>query len=154
MLSSDAGRSWRPADFGASRAIVPADAALDQAAAESAANRFELYATVLPREPYQRSAWDMLSSYSQKAFQSVDVWAAQQAIPSGVGASWELDAARHGPDVLSAQNLGSDLWRDLTANAIMARAYVVSVSHPSASWAEETLVVAPFPPPASGASGW
>jgi photosystem II stability/assembly factor-like uncharacterized protein len=146
MLSSDAGRSWRPADFGAARAHVPANPGQDPATAQGTANSFENVARRDPAAPYAAAdtklAWQLLSDYSQKAFGSAAAFESAE-IPVTSTLAQYGDPQR-GADVLSAQSLGESLWNDLTGKADMTRAYVVKVSFPGTSMAPDTLVVAPL----------
>jgi photosystem II stability/assembly factor-like uncharacterized protein len=147
MLSSDGGRTWHPADFGNARAAVPADAVLDPIAAQEIANDFENIArrtaTAYSQGPQLKAgAWKLLSPYSQQAFGTYgDFVVAERSIQNCCGDAIG-DAVRE-PE-LSAEYLGADLWRDLTAHADMPRAYVVHVQFRDTAVAPETLVVAPL----------
>jgi photosystem II stability/assembly factor-like uncharacterized protein len=145
MLSSDGGRTWRAADFGSSRAAVPASEALDPAAAQQTAYNFEYMARHEMPAGYQDSAstgaWRLLSPYSQLAFGTYGAFVAAQPL---VTVNPVAGDASRGSDVLNAGRLGADLWQDLTEHADMARAYVVEVAFPGSSVAPETLVVAPL----------
>lgn len=142
MLSSDGGRTWRPADFGNSRATVPADAVLDPAAAENSANFYEEMVRRPMTADLQQGAWRLLSPFSQQAFGSYAAFVAAE--PSILPKSPKYGDPQRGSDVLNAQHLGADLWRDLQAHADMSRAYVVAVEFPDTSVGPDTLVAAPL----------
>ncbi len=146
MLSSDGGRSWHPADYGNSRAAVPADAVLDPDAAESIASTFEemdrrSWSAYNQNPLLKEGAWKLLSPYSQQAFGSYANFVLAE--PSAAH-SWSVGHAQRSPAALSETNLGAGLWQDLAVHADMARAYVVEVTFYDTSAAPDRLVVAPL----------
>jgi photosystem II stability/assembly factor-like uncharacterized protein len=145
MLSSDGGRSWRPADFGDARAKVPANSTLDPATAEYVASWFEAMARRDPAAPYAapdtQQAWQALSPYSQRAFGSIGSFEAAEATTMGTR---QIGSRSNAPDVLNREVLGEGLWNDLNATADMSRAYVVDVTFPGTEVAPDRLVVAPL----------
>jgi hypothetical protein len=138
LLTSDGGRTWLPADFSSARAAVSAAPASDSETATRLAADFQTDATKDPQ-----AAWVMLSPFSQAAygggpaFESAE---AQRATANGfqfiIGS-----ASGQGAD-LNPGVVGDAVWSDLQANAIMARAFVVTVSFPDSP--ARRLVVAPL----------
>jgi hypothetical protein len=141
MLSSDGGRTWHAADFGDARAKVPANSAQDPATAKKTADGFESMA-------YKGSpptAWNMLSSYSQRAFVSEPAFeAAEAALFKRTNYAYQLEEPTQSADVRNRLNLTPGVWDDLAAFADMSRAYVVVVTYPGTSEPPVTLVVAPL----------
>jgi hypothetical protein len=136
MLSSDGGLTWHPADFGNARAKVPADPVQDPVAARNTADDFE---TMAIKDP--PTAWNMLSSYSQRAFGSYSGFAALATRTSygGIVGEPTQDAA-----LRNRLNLTAEVWDDINTFADMSRAYVVIVTFPDTSNPPRTLVVAPL----------
>ena len=140
MLSSDGGRTWHPADFGNARANVEPNASLDPAAAENVVDEFE---TMALKDP--PTAWNMLSSYSQRAFGSESAFAsAESALGQRVGYAYRLGRPIRPTDLATQASLGPGVWADLNTFADMSRIYVISVDFPGTSEPPETLVAAPL----------
>lgn len=140
MLSTDGGLTWHAADFGDARAKVPANSAQDPVAAR---NRAEDFATMAAKDP--PTAWNMLSSYSQRAYGSEAAFeASQAALYKRVSYSAQVGQPTQGADRVNRLSLGAGLWADMIAFADMNRAYVVAVTFPGTSEPPETLVVAPL----------
>jgi len=140
MQSSDGGRTWHPASFGDARARVSSKSA-DPAAAGNLAEDHETMA--IKDSP---TAWNMLSSYSQRAYGSEAAFAAAEtALGKRTDYSgYQLSQPTQSLDVLSQTNLGPAVWNDLNAFADITRAYVVTVSFPGTAEPQQTLVVAPL----------
>jgi photosystem II stability/assembly factor-like uncharacterized protein len=141
MLSGDGGRTWHAADFGNARAKVPSDPSRDPAAATMTVNDFEQAA-------YKASpamAWNMLSSYSQRAFGSEPAFeSAMAALRKRTNYAYKVGEATHDATIRDRLNLTPGVWDDLTAFADLTRAYIVVVTYPGTSELPETLVVAPL----------
>jgi photosystem II stability/assembly factor-like uncharacterized protein len=141
MLSSDGGQTWHAADFGDARAKVPSDPSQDPAAATKTVNDFEEAA-------YKASpamAWNMLASYSQRAFGSEPAFeTATAALRKRTNYSYQVGEATHDATIRDRLNLTPGVWDDLTAFADLTRAYIVVVTYPGTSELPETLVVAPL----------
>jgi photosystem II stability/assembly factor-like uncharacterized protein len=141
MLSSDGGRTWHPASFGNARAKVSANPDQDPAAAAKVAADFESNA-------YKGSpptAWNALSSYSQRAFGSEPAFeAAMTALRKRTNYTWSAAEPTQDAAVRNRLNLTPGVWDDITAFGDWSRAYVVVVSYPGTSEPPETLVVAPL----------
>ncbi len=146
MQSTDGGRTWHPASFGDARARVSSKSA-DPTAAQNIAAEYVMMAGKDPP-----TAWNMLSSYSQRAFGSeAEFEAAETTLGKRTGyAGYQLSPPTQSLAVLSQANLGSAVWNDLNAFADITRSYVVTVSFPGTAEAQETLVVAPL----SVTGGW
>lgn len=140
LLSADGGRTWRPADFGDARARVRANRSQDPGAAASTATEFE---TMAHKDP--ALAWNMLSSYSQRAFGGEPAFeAAETALGTRTGSAFpQLSQPTQDLGQLSRANLGLAVWDDLNTFADITRAYVVTATYPGAEQ-QETLVVAPL----------
>jgi hypothetical protein len=140
MQSSDGGRTWHPASFGDARARVSSKSA-DPAAAGNLAEDYETMA--IKDSP---TAWNMLSSYSHRAYGSEAAFAAAEtALGKRTDYSgYQLSQPTQSLDVLSQTNLGPAVWNDLNSFADITRAYVVTVGFPGTSEPQETLVVAPL----------
>jgi photosystem II stability/assembly factor-like uncharacterized protein len=140
MLSSDAGLTWHAADFGDARARVPANSAQDPVAARHMADDF---ATMAGKDP--PTAWNMLSSYSQRAFGSEPAFeAVQGALYKRVNYTAQVGQPTQSADRVNRISLGADLWADMIAFADMNRAYAVALTFPGTAEPPETLVVAPL----------
>ncbi|MFI5260066.1 MAG: sigma-70 family RNA polymerase sigma factor, partial [Candidatus Limnocylindrales bacterium] len=97
MQSSDGGRTWHAADFGNARAMVSSKSA-DPAAASNLAGDYE---TMAIKDP--PTAWNLLSSYSQRAFGSEAAFeAAETTLAKRTGYTGpQLGAPTQSLDVLS-----------------------------------------------------
>ena len=140
MLSSDGGRTWHPADFGNARANVPANSSLDPVAAGNIVDDFE---TMAIKDP--STAWNMLSSYSQRAFGGEPAFASEEtALGKRVDYAYQLSQPTRPSDLSSESSLGPTVWADLNTFADLSRTYVVVVTFPGTSEPPETVVAAPL----------
>jgi photosystem II stability/assembly factor-like uncharacterized protein len=139
MQTADGGRTWHPADFGDARAKLGANTSDPNAVKNLAAN----YETMATKDP--PTAWNMLSSYSQRAFGSESAFgAAMVALGQRTNYALAMGEPTNGSAAINRQSLGAGVWGDLTAVADPGRAYAIVVSFPSSSEPPETLVVAPL----------
>jgi photosystem II stability/assembly factor-like uncharacterized protein len=139
MLTSDGGRTWRPANFGTARARLGVNSGDETQASNLAGN----YAVMSTKEP--SVAWSMLSDYSQQVFGSEAAFeTAQAALGARTDYTWKLADATQDSDLLSLQNLGTGIWANLTTTADISRAYVVVVTFPGTTEPPESLVAAPL----------
>lgn len=140
MLSSDGGRTWHPANFGAAKTKVPSDSVGDAAAAKSLAGDFEMMANKDPA-----TAWHMLSSYSQQAFGSYSAFeAAEAARGDRTDHTYLLGEPIANPRNLDWVYLVPGAWDDMARLADMSRAYVVRVTFSKDSETPRNLVMAPL----------
>ena len=139
MLSSDGGRTWHAADFGGARAQVPADPVRDPVAAGNVAVDF---ASTAGKDP--PNAWNLLSSYSQRAFGNEAAFEATEgALYVRANYVTRVGQPTASPSRLNRLSLGSAVWADLLEFADLNRAYVVDLTFAGIP-APETLVVAPL----------
>jgi photosystem II stability/assembly factor-like uncharacterized protein len=145
MQTSDGGRTWHPANFGDSRAKLGANSGDVNAVKNVAAN----YMPMVTKDP--PTAWNMLSSYSQRAFGSESAFeAAMVALGKRTNYALAMGEITNSAAAISQQKLGPGVWGDLNALADMSRAYAVAVTFPGSSEPPETLVIAPL----STTGGW
>jgi hypothetical protein len=139
MQTSDGGRTWHAANFGDARAKLGANSGDPNAVKNVAVN----YTTMATKDP--PTAWNMLSSYSQRAYGSE---AAFEAAMVGLGKRTNYALAMgeitNSAAAISQQKLGPGVWGDLSALADLSRAYAVAVSFPGSSEPPETIVIAPL----------
>jgi photosystem II stability/assembly factor-like uncharacterized protein len=139
MLSSDGGRTWHAANFGDARAKLGANSG-DPNAVKNVAVNYTMMATKDPP-----TAWNMLSSYSQRAFGSEPAFeAAMVALGTRTNYALAMGEIANSAAAISQQKLGPGVWGDLSALADMSRAYAVAVAFPGSSEPPETLVIAPL----------
>ena len=139
MQTSDGGRTWHPANFGDARAKLGANSTDVDAVKNLAVN----YTTMATKSP--PTAWNMLSSYSQRAFGSEAKFeAAMVALGTRTNYALAMGEITNGAAAISQQKLGPGVWGDLNALADMSRAYAVAVTFPSSSEPPETIVIAPL----------
>jgi hypothetical protein len=137
LLTADGGRTWQPADFSSARAAVSAAPASDAETAARLAADFQTDATKDPR-----AAWEMLSPFSQAAYGSESAFESgemQRAAANGF--QFSMGSASGAEIDLNPQVIGSAVWSDLQANAILSRAFVVSITFPDSP--ARRIVVAP-----------
>jgi len=140
MLSSNGGRTWHAADYGDSRARVPANATLDPAAAGNLADEFQMMST-----KDLQAAWIMLSSFSQRAYGSEAAFeAAEAALGKRAGYTYHLGQPTQIMVALTQKGLDSATWTDLTTFADTSRAYVIVVTFPGTSEPPQRLIAAPL----------
>jgi len=145
MQTSDGGRTWHPANFGDSRAKLGANSGDVDAVKNLALN----YTTMATKSP--PTAWNMLSSYSQRAFGSESAFeTAMVALGKRTNYALAMGEITNSAAVISQQKLGPGVWGDLNALADLGRAYAVALTFPGSSEPPETLVVAPL----STTGGW
>jgi photosystem II stability/assembly factor-like uncharacterized protein len=141
MLSSDGGRTWHAADFGGARAKVPANAATDPASARQVVVDFE-------ERAYKASppmAWNMLSSYSQRAFGSESTFESSlSALAKRTNYAYQIGAPTQDAGIRNRLSLTPGVWDDITAFGDWSRAYVLVVSYPGSAEPPETFVAAPL----------
>ncbi len=139
MQTADGGRTWHPANFGDARAKVGANSTDVDAVKNLAVN----YTTMTIKVP--TTAWNMLSSYSQRAFGSESAFeAAMVALGTRTNYALAMGEITNSAAAISQQKLGPGVWADLTALADLSRAYAVAVTFPGSSEPPQTLVVAPL----------
>jgi photosystem II stability/assembly factor-like uncharacterized protein len=139
MQTSDGGRTWHPANFGDARAKLGANSTDVNAVKNLAVN----YTTMATKDP--PTAWNMLSSYSQRAFGSESAFgAAMVALGKRTNYALAMGDITNSAVAISQQKLGPGVWADLTAVADLSRAYAVAVSFPGSSEPPETIVIAPL----------
>jgi photosystem II stability/assembly factor-like uncharacterized protein len=139
MQTSDGGRTWHPANFGDARAKLGANSGDVDAVKNLSAN----YETMAIKDP--PTAWNMLSSYSQRAFGSESAFeAAMVALGTRTNYALAMGKITNSAAAISQQKLGPGVWGDLNALADLSRAYAVAVTFPGSSEPPETLVIAPL----------
>ncbi len=139
MQTADGGRTWHPADFGDARAKLGANSEDVNAVKNLAAN----YVTMATKDP--PTAWNMLSSHSQRGYGSESAFgAAMVALGQRTNYALAMGEPTNGSAAINQQNLSAGVWGDLTAVGDLGRAYAIVVSFPSSSEPPETLVVAPL----------
>jgi len=139
MQTSDGGRTWHAANFGDARAKLGANSGDVNAVKNVAAN----YMPMVTKDP--ATAWNMLSSYSQRAFGSESAFeAAMVALGKRTNYALAMGEITNSAAAISQQKLGPGVWGDLNALADMSRAYAVAVAFPGSSEPPETLVIAPL----------
>jgi hypothetical protein len=138
LLTADGGRTWLPADFSSARAAVSAAPASDSETAARLAADFQTDATKDPQ-----AAWEMLSPFSQAAYGSESVFESAEAQRAAAnGFQFSMGSASGREIDLNPQVVGSAVWSDLQANAILSRAFVVSITSPDSP--ARRIVVAPL----------
>jgi hypothetical protein len=139
MQTSDGGRTWHAANFGDARAKLGANSGDPNAVKSVAVN----YTTMATKDP--PTAWNMLSSYSQRAFGSEPAFeAAMVALGTRTNYALAMGEITNSAAAISQQKLGPGVWGDLSALADLSRAYAVAVTFPGSSEPPETLVIAPL----------
>ncbi len=139
MQTSDGGRTWHPANFGDARAKLNANSTDVNAVKNLAVN----YTTMATKDP--PTAWNMLSSYSQRAFGSESAFgAAMVVLGQRTNYALAMGEITNSAAAISQQKLGPGVWADLTAVADLSRTYAVAVTFPGSSEPPQTLVVAPL----------
>ncbi len=139
MQTSDGGRTWHAANFGDARAKLGANSGDPNAVKNVAVN----YTTMATKDP--PTAWNMLSSYSQRAFGSESAFeAAMVGLGKRTNYALAMGEITNSAAAISQQKLGPGVWGDLSALADLSRAYAVAVSFPGSSEPPETIVIAPL----------
>ena len=139
MQTSDGGRTWHAANFGDARAKLGANSGDPNAVKNVAVN----YTTMAIKDP--PTAWNLLSSYSQRAFGSESAFeTAMVALGKRTNYALAMGEITNSAAAISQQKLGPGVWADLTAVADLSRAYAVAVSFPGSSEPPETIVIAPL----------
>jgi len=139
MQTSDGGRTWHAANFGDARAKLGANSGDVNSVKNVAVN----YTTMATKDP--PTAWNMLSSYSQRVFGSESAFEASMvALGKRTNYALAMGEITNSAAAISQQKLGPGVWGDLNALADLSRAYTVMVTFPGSSEPPETLVVAPL----------